>query len=55
LDEAFQSIGLPNESPVLRDLSVLFYMENIEMIEASSLETMMRVANKLQLANVLQL
>jgi ferritin-like metal-binding protein YciE len=55
LDEAFQSIGLPNESPALRDLSVLFYMENIEMIEASSFETMMRVANKLELPNVLQL
>jgi len=55
LDEAFQSIGTPDDSPALRDLSVLFYMENIETIEASSFQTMMRVANKLQLPNVLQL
>src|ERR1700712_5226182 len=33
LDEAFQSIGLPGESPSLCDFSILFYMQNIESIE----------------------
>ena len=32
LDEAFQSIGPPLDSPPLRDLSILFYRHNIESI-----------------------
>lgn len=48
LDEAFQSIGPPLDSPALRDLSILFYMQNIESIEIASFQVMMRVADKLQ-------
>jgi ferritin-like metal-binding protein YciE len=48
LDEAFQSIGPPFDSPALRDLSILFYMQNIESIEMASFQIMMQVADKLQ-------
>lgn len=55
LDEAFQSIGPPFDSPVLRDMSILFYMQNIESIEMASFQVMMRVADKLQETAVAQL
>lgn len=55
LDEAFQSIGGPEETPALRDLSILFYMENIESIEKSSFAVMLKVAEKLGEPTVAQL
>lgn len=55
LDEAFQSIGSPDDSPELRDLSVLFYMQNIESIESASFKTMMFVADKLDEPEIAQL
>jgi ferritin-like metal-binding protein YciE len=55
LDEAFQSIGPPLDGPSLRDLSILFYMQNIESIEMVSFEVMMRVADKLHERSVVEL
>ena|ERR1700744_3073738 len=55
LDEAFQSIGSPNDSAALRDLSVLFYMQNIESIEITSFKIMMLVADKLDEPDIAQL
>lgn len=55
LDEAFQSVGAPNESPSLSDLSLLFYMQNIESIEMTSFKMMMLVAEKMQKADIVQL
>jgi len=55
LDEAFQSIGPPLDRPILHDLSILFYMQNIESIEMASFEVMMRVADKLKEWDVVQL
>ena len=55
LDEAFQSIGPPLDRPLVRDLSILFYMQNIESIEMASFEVMTRVADKLNEWNVGQL
>ncbi|MEZ2335320.1 DUF892 family protein [Mucilaginibacter sp. RCC_168] len=55
LDEAFQSVGLPDENAALRDLSVLFYMQNIESIEAASFKTMLLVANRLEQPTIVQL
>lgn len=55
LDEAFQSIGPPLDRPSLRDLSILFYMQNIESIEMASFDVMMRVADKLNESRVAQL
>ena len=55
LDEAFQSVGGPNDSAALGDLSILFYMQNIESIEMSSFKVLMRVADGLQQPAVAQL
>lgn len=55
LDEAFQSIGSPGDSPALRDLSVLFYMQNIESIEIASFRMMLMVADQLKTEDVVQL
>ncbi|MGN6640504.1 MAG: DUF892 family protein [Mucilaginibacter sp.] len=55
LDEAFQSIGPPLDSPPLRDLSILFYMQNIESIEIASFRIMIGVADKLEEPAVVQL
>jgi ferritin-like metal-binding protein YciE len=55
LDEAFQSIGAPGDSAALRDLSILFYMQNIESIETASFKMMMMVADRLERPEVVQL
>lgn len=55
LDEAFQSIGIPDESGAIRDLSILFYMHNIESIETASFKVMMLVADKMGEPNIAQL
>jgi ferritin-like metal-binding protein YciE len=55
LDEAFQTVGAPNESPAISDLSLLFYMQNIESIEAASFQMMMQVADHLECPEVVQL
>lgn len=55
LDEAFQSIGSPGDSPALRDLSILFYMQNIESIEIASFKMMLMVAGQLRVRDVVQL
>jgi ferritin-like metal-binding protein YciE len=55
LDEAFQSIGVPGQSAALRDLSILFYMQNIESIEMASFKMMILVADKLEEPSVAQL
>lgn len=55
LDEAFQSIGGVKESPALRDLSILFYLQNIESIEATSFKMMILVAEKLKKPAIVQL
>jgi ferritin-like metal-binding protein YciE len=55
LDEAFQSIGAPGESAALCDLSILFYMQNIESIEMASFKVMELVAAKLERPEIAQL
>ena len=55
LDEAFQSIGPQAGKPALRDLSILFYMHNIESIEVASFKTMLLVAEQLKNPEVVQL
>jgi ferritin-like metal-binding protein YciE len=55
LDEAFQSIGIPDESGAIRDLSILFYMHNIESIETASFKVMMMVADRLPEPQISQL
>ena len=55
LDEAFQSIGKPDDSTAMRDLSVLFYMKNIESIETASFQTLLLVAGKMEQQEIVQL
>ena len=55
LDETFQSIGDPQDSAALRDLSILFYMQNIESIEMASFKTMIYIADKLAQPDIAQL
>jgi ferritin-like metal-binding protein YciE len=55
LDEAFQSIGSPDDSPALRDLSILFYMQNIESIEKASFAVMMLVSDRFENVGIKQL
>jgi len=55
LDEAFQSIGSPKDSPALRDLSILFYMQNIESIETASFDMLTRVAGRFEQDGIAQL
>jgi ferritin-like metal-binding protein YciE len=55
LDEAFQSIGGADETAAVRDLSIIFYMQNIESIETASFKVMTRVADKLASPDVAQL
>jgi ferritin-like metal-binding protein YciE len=55
LDEAFQSIGKPGDNPALRDLSVLFYMQNIENIETASFKSLLRVSERLRQPDIVQL
>jgi ferritin-like metal-binding protein YciE len=55
LDEAFQSIGPKSDHPELRDLSILFYMQNIESIEMASFKILMLVAAKMEIPGVVEL
>jgi ferritin-like metal-binding protein YciE len=55
LDEAFQSIGPQAKNPTLRDLSILFYMQNIESIEMASFKIMMVMADKMDKPAIEQL
>lgn len=55
LDEAFQSVGNTGANHALRDLSVLFYMQNIESIEISSFKTMLRISENLEEFTISQL
>jgi ferritin-like metal-binding protein YciE len=55
LDEAFQSISPISGRPALRDLSILFYMQNIESIEMASFKMMLMVADSLHNPEIYQL
>jgi ferritin-like metal-binding protein YciE len=55
LDEAFQSISPLSGRPALRDLSILFYMQNIESIEIASFKVMLAVSEKIGHPEVSQL
>jgi len=55
LDEAFQAIGPNSNKAALRDLSILFYLQNIESIEMASFGMLMTVSEKLGEPSVTQL
>ena len=55
LDEAFQSIGPQAAKPLIRDFSILFYMQNIESVETVSFKIMLLTADKMNNPQVAQL
>jgi ferritin-like metal-binding protein YciE len=55
LDEAFQSIGGTEDSVSTKELSIIFYMVNIESIEKASFDTMMAIAGKMDEREIVQL
>lgn len=55
LEDSFKAIAEKGEDPILRDLSILFYMQNIESIEVSSFKVLQMAAAVLQNKQVSQL
>jgi len=55
IDDAFAAIGTHHHDPALRDLSILFYLQNIEGLEMSSFQILQMAAVKLKNAQVKQL
>ena len=55
VDDAFADITLHSAEPELRDLSIAFYMQNIESMEASSFQILQMAAVKLKSKQIKQL
>jgi ferritin-like metal-binding protein YciE len=55
VDDAFEDIKLHSKEPELRDLSIAFYMQNIESIEMASFQVLEMAAVKLKSKQVKQL
>jgi len=55
VDDAFQDIRLHSREPELRDLSIAFYMQNIESIEMASFQVLEMAAVKLKNKQIKQL
>jgi ferritin-like metal-binding protein YciE len=55
IDDAFADILLHGAEPELRDLSIAFYMQNIESMEASSFQVLQMAAVKLKSQQIKQL
>jgi len=55
VEDAFLAIQLQRKSSILRDLSILFYLQNIESVEMSSFQILQVAAFKLKNHQVTQL
>ena len=55
VDDAFEDIKLHSQEPELRDLSIAFYLQNIESIEMASFQVLEMAAVKLKNKQVKQL
>lgn len=55
VDDAFEDIRLHSDEPELRDLSIAFYMQNIESIEMASFQVLEMAAVKLKNKQIKQL
>lgn len=55
VDDAFQDIKLHSKEPELRDLSIAFYMQNIESIEMASFQVLEMASVKLKNKQIKQL
>lgn len=48
IDDAFEAIEQGDEDPELRDLSIIFYLQNIESVEMASFQILQMAAVKLE-------
>jgi ferritin-like metal-binding protein YciE len=55
VDDAFEDIKLHSKEPELRDLSIAFYMQNIESVEMASFQVLEMAAIKMKNKQVKQL
>lgn len=55
VDDAFEDIKLNTHEPELRDLSIAFYMQNIESVEMASFQVLEMAAVKLKNKQIKQL
>ncbi|CAM4372416.1 Ferritin-like metal-binding protein YciE [Pedobacter westerhofensis] len=55
VDDAFEDINTYSADPELRDLSIAFYMQNIESMEASSFQVLQMAAVKMKNDQIKQL
>jgi len=55
VDDAFEDIKLHSSEPELRDLSIAFYMQNIESMEMASFQVLQMAAVKLNSKQIKQL
>jgi ferritin-like metal-binding protein YciE len=55
VDDAFEDIKLHSKEPELRDLSIAFYMQNIESVEMASFQVLEMAAVKLKNKQIKQL
>ena len=55
IDDAFEAINQQQGEPELRDLSIIFYMQNIESVEMASFQILQMAAAKLKHKQVSQL
>lgn len=55
VDDAFESIQQQAQEPELRDLSIIFYLQNIESIEMASFQILQMAAVKLQNKQIMHL
>lgn len=55
VDDAFEDIKLNGKEPELRDLSIAFYMQNIESIEMASFQVLEMAAVKMKNKQIKQL
>lgn len=55
MEDAFKAIAEKNDDAILRDLSILFYMQNVESIEVSSFKVLQMAAVMLKNKQISQL
>jgi len=55
IEDSFQDIKQHSENPELRDMSILFYLHNIESIEMASFQILEMLAVKLKIDQIKQL
>lgn len=55
IDDAFEDIKLHSKDPELRDLSIAFYLQNVESMEMASFQVLEMAATKLKNKQIKQL